>query len=147
MKVEYKTVWTKYTFNNVELRDIAETLAIKIQDKEAIEEQKKSVMSSFKEKIESVTTEINAAAWKYKDRYEMKDIECFVERDFVNGEVRYVRTDNGEIAEKKKMTMADRQMHIDEAVTNDFLLSGEGELSDDEQLKISRAQFMDAGAA
>jgi len=147
MKVEYKTVWTKYTFNNVELRDIAETLAIKIQDKEAIEEQKKSVMSSFKEKIESVTTEINAAARKYKDRYEMKDIECFVERDFVNGEVRYVRTDNGEIAEKKKMTMADRQMHIDEAVTNDFLLSGEGELSDDEQLKISRAQFMDAGAA
>ena len=147
MKVEYKTVWTKYTFNNVELRDIAETLAIKIQDKEAIEEQKKSVMSSFKEKIESVTTEINAAASKYKDRYEMKDIECFVERDFVNGEVRYVRTDNGEIAEKKKMTMADRQMHIDEAVTNDFLLSGEGELSDDEQLKISRAQFMDAGAA
>jgi len=147
MKVEYKTVWTKYTFNNEELRDIAETLAIKIQDKEAIEEQKKSVMSSFKEKIESVTTEINAAARKYKDRYEMKDIECFVERDFVNGEVRYVRTDNGEIAEKKKMTMADRQMHIDEAVTNDFLLSGEGELSDDEQLKISRAQFMDAGAA
>ena len=147
MKTEYKNVWCKYQFSQEELRDIAEVLAIKTQDQEALEEEKKSVMSSFKERIESVALEVKGAARNYKDRYKMMDIECWVDRDFEAGLIRYVRTDTGEVAETKKMTMADRQMHIDEAVTNDFLLSGEGELSDDEQLKISRAQFREAGAA
>jgi|WetSurMetagenome_2_1015567.scaffolds.fasta_scaffold235201_2 hypothetical protein len=114
-KVEYKSVWCKYVYKPDELRDIAETLAIKTQDKNAMEGEKKSVISSYKERIESIDVEIISAARKYKDRYEMKDIECFVERDFEQGIVKYIRTDNGEIAQTQKMTMAERQKTVMEA--------------------------------
>jgi len=115
-KQEYKTEWCKYDFTSEELRDIAETLAIKTQDLEKVEDEKKSVMSSYKERAEKIALEIKTAARKYKDRYEMRDIECAVERDFETGEVRYIRIDNGEIARTSKMTMAERQMKIEDAV-------------------------------
>ena len=117
-KVEYATEWCKYEFTEEEKRDIAERLAIKTQELEEAEDNKKSVMSKFKEKIEKIALEVKGSARMYKDGYEMKDIECVVERDFVLGEVRYIRTDNGEIARKHTMTMGERQMRIGQALKN-----------------------------
>jgi len=115
-KVEYKTEYCKYEFTAEELRDIAENLAIKTQDLEKAEDEKKSVMSAYKERIEKIALEVKQSARLYKDRYEMRDIECMVERDFETGVVRFVRTDNGEVARTSKMTMAERQMSIDDAI-------------------------------
>jgi deoxyribodipyrimidine photolyase len=114
--VEYSTEYCKYQFSSEELRDIAETLAIKTQDLESAKDQAKSAAANFKDRIDKISLDVKSAARKYKDSYEMKDIECIVERDFVTGQVRYVRTDNGEIARTHTMTMGERQMHIDQAI-------------------------------
>jgi len=114
-KVEYSNEWCKYEFTTEEKRDIAETLAIKTKDLEKAEDEKKSVMSAFKEKIDKISLDVKSSARKYTDGYEMRDIECVVERDFVSGEVRYIRTDNGVVARTSKMTMAERQMKIEDA--------------------------------
>ena len=118
-KVEYSNEWCKYEFTTEEKRDIAETLAIKTKDLEKAEDEKKSVMSAFKEKIDKIALDVKSSARKYTDGYEMRDIECVVERDFVSGEVRYIRTDNGVVARTSKMTMAERQMKIEDAAKQD----------------------------
>ena len=114
-KVEYSNEWCKYEFTTEEKRDIAETLAIKTKDLEKAEDEKKSVMSAFKEKIDKIALDVKSSARKYTDGYEMRDIECVVERDFASGEVRYIRTDNGVVARTSKMTMAERQMKVEDA--------------------------------
>ena len=118
-KVEYESLWCKYEFTPEELTEIAETLAIKTQDLAATESEKKSVMSSFKETIDRINLDIGMAARKFSDKNEMRNIECVVERDFEEGVVTYIRTDNGETARATKMTMGERQMHVDDAIRDD----------------------------
>ena len=130
-KVEYKTMWCKYQFSSEELRDIAERLAIKTQELDTAENEKKAVVAQFKERVEKINMEVKEAARNYKDGFVMKDIECYIERDFDLGVVRYVRTDNGEIAQTSKMTMAERQMTIDQA-EQDAKKQAEDEMSDEE---------------
>lgn len=131
-KVEYEKCWCKYSFTEQEMRDIAERLAHKTQELADVEDQKKAVMAEFKERIERISTEIKSSSQKYRAGYEMRDIECEVDRDFKTGEVRYIRTDTGEIAKTKKMSMADRQRHIDD-VLKDQKKAGEVEgCADDE---------------
>jgi len=113
-KVEYEKRWCKYDLTEEELRDAAETLAIKTQEIEEIESEKKAVATRYKERIESVQGEIRKAASLYKDRYEMRDIECVVERDYETGEIRYRRTDNHQVTARDKMTMGERQRKIDD---------------------------------
>ena len=113
-KVEYETLNCKYTFSEEEKRDIAEKLANKTHELDGVEAEKKSVMSSFKDRIEGVQLEIKTAARLYQDGYEYRNIECEVDRDFDAGEVKYIRTDTGEVARTKKITMAERQRRIEE---------------------------------
>ncbi len=118
-KVEYESLWCKYDFTREELQEIAETLAMKTQDLAAAESEKKSVMSSYKERIDKIGIEISTAARKFNDKNEMRNIECVVERDFEEGTVTYTRTDNGEVVRSTKMTMGERQMHIDDAIKSE----------------------------
>jgi len=118
-KVEYEKKWCKYEFNSDELKDIAENLAIKTQQLQEVEAEKKAVTSAYNERIQRVQGEIIKSASLYKDRYEMRDIECTVERDFESGEIRYVRTDNYQVASRDKMTMAERQKRIEELLPSE----------------------------
>lgn len=112
-KVEYEMRMCKYEFDESELSNVARKLADKTQEADEVERQKKSAMATFKEKSEAIGSEIATAARLYKDGYEMRNIECVVERDFETGEVRYIRTDNGLVAHTSKMTMAERQRRIE----------------------------------
>ena len=115
-KVEYEKCWCKYVFTDQEMRDIAERLAHKTQELTEVEDQKKAVMAEFKERIERISTEIKSSSQKYRAGYEMRDIECEIDRDYKTGEITYTRCDPGEVAKTKKMSMADRQRHIDDVL-------------------------------
>lgn len=118
-KVEYQNRHCKYIFSAEEMAEIATELASKTQEVDELEAEKKSVAASYKERIERAQADLKAAARKYKDAYEMRSIECFIERDFELGMVRYIRTDNGELAGESKMSMAERQMSLDDAIKTD----------------------------
>lgn len=113
-KVEYEKRWCKYTLTEDELSAAANTLALKTQELEEVEAEKKGVATRYKERMESIQADIRKAASLYKDRYEMRDIECIVERDYETGEIRYRRTDTYEVAARDKMTMGERQRRIDD---------------------------------
>lgn len=117
-KFEYSTIWCKYKFSEEELRKIAETLAMKTQELAEIEEEKKAVASAFKERGDRVSAEQRSAARKYKDGYEMRNIECEGRRDYDAGIIRYIRTDTGEIAQETQMSMAERQLTLESAMND-----------------------------
>ena len=115
-KVEYKNVWCSYHFTDDEMVEIAKDLAIKTRLIPEIESNAKTAAAQFKEQLLAAKQEQDKAARKYNDGYEMRDIECIVERNFETGEVKFIRTDTGEVARTEKMTMAERQMTIDDAI-------------------------------
>jgi hypothetical protein len=115
-KTEYKNIWCQYSFSPEEMTEIARELAIKTQLVPEIENNAKKAAAQFKEQLLNAKSEQDRAARLYKDGYEMRDIECFVERDFDTGEIKYIRTDTGETARVEKMSMAERQMTIDQAI-------------------------------
>lgn len=129
-KFEYSTIWCKYKFSEEELRKIAETLAMKTQELAEIEEEKKAVASAFKERGDRVSAEQRSAARKYKDGYEMRNIECEVRRDYDAGIIRYIRTDTGEIAQETQMSMAERQLTLEQAINDATEDQGDAETDD-----------------
>jgi vacuolar-type H+-ATPase catalytic subunit A/Vma1 len=118
-KVEYEKQWCKYELNEGELSAAAKTLALKTQELEQIEAEKKAVTARYSERIQTIQGEIRKAASLYKDGYEMRDIECTVERDYETGEIRYRRTDNFQIAARDKMTMGERQKRIEDLIPSE----------------------------
>ncbi len=115
-KKEYSKEFCKYNFTEEELKDLAGQMAMKTQELDTIEIEKKSAMSSFKDRLDGANLELKSCAGKYKDSYEMRNIECEVIRDFDDGVVRFIRTDTGECVRVKKMTNEEKQMHIDDAL-------------------------------
>ena len=97
------------------MQRIAEHLAIKTQELESLEDERKAVASSYKERIETCQMQMRRAARQYKDGFEMRDLECMVTRDYDTGTVSYVRTDNGECALIRPMTAGERQMRLQDA--------------------------------
>jgi hypothetical protein len=112
--IEYENRMCKYVFTDDEKRDIAETLAQKTQEQQEVEAEKKSVMSSYKDRLDKIAIDTSLAARMYKDGYEMRNMECRVERNTTTGYVRYVRTDTGEEVLKRKMSMSERQLTLDQ---------------------------------
>lgn len=112
--MKYTKEWCQYEFSEKEKQELAVQMATKSKEQEVIELQKKSAMASFKDRVEQCNLELKHAATCYHDGYEMRDIECLVEKDFDGGVVRYIRTDTGEVARVKKMSAEERQTHVDD---------------------------------
>lgn len=104
----------RYTFTTEEQADLAMIMAEKNQELKSVQQSKRTAVAQFKSDEERVQSEIDNAARRYKDGYEMRDIECEEFPDFDEGVIRYYRTDNNELAQVHKMTNEDRQMRLDE---------------------------------
>ena len=135
-KVEYANKWCKYVFTEEEVKVFASEMDKIIQQQGVVESEKKAVMSTYTERLNTLKKDLELAANRHRDKSEMRSTECWIERDYVLGEIRYVRTDTGEVAETSKMTMAERQMSIDEAIPANRTteVEGEGEVDDDPEL-------------
>lgn len=113
-KIKYKKLFLKYTFSEKENSELAMVMAEKNQELRQIDQKAKTAAAQFKSEKERAQGELDSSASKYKDGYEMRDIECEEIPDFENGVIRFWRTDNGELAQEKRMTNEERQMRLDE---------------------------------
>ena len=91
-----------------EIKQAGETTARLIQTKASLEKDKKSVVASFKAKIEAADAGIIDQSNKVRDKYEYRDVTCVEEHDFDNGTIVVLRTDTDRIVESKKMTLAEK---------------------------------------
>lgn len=114
MKPKYEKIRCKVALTEDEIQQAADTLATKTQELDEIELEEKASNAAFKERMERVSGEIRTAGRLYRDKFDMRDIECEVIKDYNFGEVRYIRTDTFETVKREAMTHAERQRHIDE---------------------------------
>jgi hypothetical protein len=126
-KQRFEPLFLKYHYTPEEKTEIAERLAQKTQALARVEDDKKSAAAQFKSQAESIQKDINLCAVQYQSGYEMRDIECRVVMDYEAGLVRHYRTDNGDLAQERKLTQSERQMRLDE-----FNLGGDEDVSDDD---------------
>lgn len=113
-KIEYEQEFVKCILTAEEKTDLSELIARKTLEQDDIEKEKKSAMSGFKDRLERVQVDMRSCATKLKDGYEMRNVDCAVNRDYEVGIVRYVRTDTGETARTRDITPSERQLHFDD---------------------------------
>ena len=126
----------KYVFTDEEMREIAGKLAAATQELEDLENEKKAVASSYKERIDHAQLKARRESRRYRDGYEIRNIECRVLRNYDDGTINYVRTDNGESVLIRPMTAAEKQMRIQDALQagrTDEEEPQDQEVEDDEQ--------------
>lgn len=116
-KAKYKKLYLRCAFTDAEMGELAATMADKTQELKRIDANAKAAAAQFKSDKESAQNEIDNAARKYRDGYEMRDVECEETVDFEAGVVRYWRCDNGELAQQRQLTNEERQMRLDEIET------------------------------
>ncbi len=108
VKTKEVTENLKCMLTEEEIRQAGETTARLIQTKASLEKDKKSVVASFKAKIEAAEAGIIDQSNKVRDKYEYRDILCVERHDFINGTIVVHRTDIDKIIESKKMTLAEK---------------------------------------
>lgn len=74
----------QYNFTEDELKEKSKQLARSCDERNNLEDQKKSVMSDFKSKIDSKNAEINITSGHINNGYEWLTKTCDVEYDFDN---------------------------------------------------------------
>lgn len=110
---EYTQEYVKHVFSEDETREIATSLALKVSEMKAAEDEKKAVTSDFNSQIDSAKSLINLAATKLNNGYEMRTVKCEIVRDYSLRMILYYRVDTGDLAKERPMTTDDLQMKID----------------------------------
>lgn len=113
MENEFSNEYIKHFFTDDEKKEIAIEMAQKVSELQQAEDDKKAVMSDFKSKIDGFQANVNSAATKLNNGYEMKTIKCEVVPDWTNKIWKYIRTDNMEVLKEKGMTTDDLQMQFE----------------------------------
>ena len=116
MEKEFSNEYVKYVFSENEKKEIASEMAQKVSEQNQAEDDKKAIMSDLKSRIDRIQAEVNSAATKLNNGYEMRNIKCEVIRDYKRKVIQFMRTDNGEIAREKPMTADDLQMRMEDNI-------------------------------
>jgi hypothetical protein len=112
---EKTTEYVKYHFSETEKKEIATEMAQKVTDLNGAEDEKKAIASDFKSRIDGLQANINAAATKLNNGYEMRNVDCTVIPDYERGVWLSVRDDNGQTARERKMSPDDKQRTFETA--------------------------------
>lgn len=104
MEVKIVKEHLKCILTEKEIKESGANLARFHSEISDLENQKKSVVSDFKSKIEKATAEADIEARKIQNGYEYRSVECEVQKIFDEKVVQVVRTDTGEIIKQRAMT-------------------------------------------
>lgn len=111
-KIHQTTKFLRHNFSDEEKQNLAEEMARKVTEADALEDQKKSASSRYTAEINSARTIANSNAIKITSGYEFRDTECEEEFDYASKEVRTYRKDTGEQVEIRTMTYHECQQEI-----------------------------------
>lgn len=98
----------KYKFTEDEKKEIAGVLA----RKNMVEDEKKSVMSSYKDRIDRFEMDINKLSRNIIDGYEIRDFECRVEKNYDAHIKEYFCIHSGELIDTRPLDPSDYQQRL-----------------------------------
>lgn len=100
----------RYLFTVDETATNSKQLAEACGQKKETEDEKKSVMSSFKAKIDSHDARIGLLSKWVTTGYDYRSVECIVKKNFKSGYKEYYY--QGELVDQEKLTAEDHQLAI-----------------------------------
>jgi hypothetical protein len=71
--------YLRYDFSAPEIYDLSMQLANKTQDKSRVAEEKKSIVSQYKSKIDAIDADLSLISSKVANGYEMRKVECEIQ--------------------------------------------------------------------
>jgi len=107
MKSKTQSVYAKYGFSSDELVQITFDLANKCQEKDTIEDEKKSITSSLTSQVASVQAEINRLSTNYRQGYEYRNIECEIVLDEIHKIRKYLSVATGLVVKEEPFLSED----------------------------------------
>ena len=102
----------KYIFTEEEKRTIGLQLANRQVDKSMIEDEKRSVMSKYKDQLDRTQMDINKMSRHIIDGYEFRDFECHVEIDWAANTKSYIAVDGGMVIAVRALDPSDYQLKL-----------------------------------
>lgn len=104
MKTKPTTEHLKHILTEDEIKDYGAQLARRYSEITDLEEQKKSVTSDFKARIDSANADAGVLARKIQNGYEFKNTDCEIQWDYDEKAVTVVRLDTMETVKSRPMT-------------------------------------------
>jgi hypothetical protein len=92
-----------------ELSEYAKTLSEKYIEHGQIEADKKSIVSAYKARTDTIEGEMGLLSQKVSTQHEWRDVECHWGYNWNTDKKVLIRQDTGEIVRQEKITQADRQ--------------------------------------
>jgi hypothetical protein len=129
--------YLRYQFSEEETREIAKHLALSVTNKTRAEEEQKSAVAQFKQRIELEVAMIQRLSNNINMGWEMREIECVVEfHKPKQGIKTIIRLDTGEIVRELKMSGGELQEKLFPAtevlsVTDEVEVGTEAETEDE----------------
>lgn len=102
----------KYVFIESEKKELAEKMALRISQITEAEGNLKSASTQIKSEIAKLEAELIQAAEKFRSGFEMRKIDCRIERDYRIGCVWIWRMDTGELVRERAMSAEERQKNL-----------------------------------
>lgn len=107
----------KVPFTEAEGNSMGHKISFLMQEKEGIEEERKSINDGFKNQIQAKETEINTLVRSMNLGFQMIQRNCEFVKNFDSGKREYWF--NGEIVDLEPLTAADHQVELDLAAKNE----------------------------
>lgn len=109
---ERRVVPVKYKFTADEHKAIAKRLADRQLDLVQIEEEKKSVMANYTDKIKATKLDLSKLSRSYRDGHELREHDCFVVYDYKKREKRFKDVATKKIVETAPFGPGDDQRRL-----------------------------------
>jgi hypothetical protein len=111
-EVTKTTKYLRYIINDEQKRIIAQSMAESLKAISQLEANLKSVSTQLRAEIARHRATLLENSEKYRSGFEMKNVECRIEKDFNAGIVSVFRTDTFEAIESRPMEDSDRQAKL-----------------------------------
>jgi len=113
VKAKSVIIQGKYRFDDEEKKVISKELATRHVDMSIVEDEKKSIMSKYKDRLDRFKLDINVLSRCIIDGYEYRDFECYIEKDYDADIKRYMDVRTNEIIDERAMDPSDYQQEMD----------------------------------
>lgn len=106
MNSKKETVWVtgKYNFDDSELKEISQKTAIVVKEMEDVETEKKNAVADFNEQLKTMETELRKLAHHTREKSEIREFECYVERHLDRQMKEYYWIVDGRFVKQEPMT-------------------------------------------
>lgn len=111
--VKTKMITGKYFFKKVEKEEMAGDLARTQMDKREVEDEKKSVMAGYKDRLDRFDFDINRLSRNVVNGYEMREFECKIVKNFTTHKKRFIDIRTKKLIDERPLDPSDYQKELD----------------------------------